>query len=434
MTRRALVLGAGGPAACAWETGVIVGLADAGIDVRNADLFVGTSAGSQVGAQINSELTLDELFQRQVGPRRQPKELAVKVDFKKLKEDFARAKEGDGGAVDILRRVGALALAASTVSESKERKAIAAQLPLHIWPKRRLVAVAVDTVSGERRAFDGTSGVNLIDAVAASCAVPEISPAVTIEGRRYMDGGTYSTDNADLAVGFKRVLILALKPRNPAMAVVPLDMAVKTLRRNGARVQVVHPDEATEAAFAAVGGNLLDPSVQKSAARAGREQGRRIAKKVGALWSIAGDRNNSKTKQNDLQEFEQFMKRRADAARSYVSGEPALLGLMVTGIDPATFFGPWGGCVKGASKVSSRYKRDAAIFEPTGKSAFEILHMAASDGLAYWVGFQRATVRMRGTPKAVRFNLRVSEVFRREGNDWRLIHRHADSLMSKQKK
>jgi len=59
--------------------------------------------------------------------------------------------------------------------------------------------------------------------------------------------------------------------------------------------------------------------------------------------------------------------------------------------------------------------------------------MAARGGIAYWVGFQRTTVRMRGMPKAVRFNLRVTEVFRREGNDWRLIHRHADPLTSKQK-
>jgi NTE family protein len=118
MTRRALILGAGGPAASSWQTGVIAGLADAKIDVRNADLFVGTSAGSQVAAQINSGLTLQELFQRQVDRRLRPKELAVKVDFRKLKEDYARAKQGEGGNIGILQRMGALATAASTVSES----------------------------------------------------------------------------------------------------------------------------------------------------------------------------------------------------------------------------------------------------------------------------------------------------------------------------
>lgn len=64
-----------------------------------------------------------------------------------------------------------------------------------------------------------------------------------------------------------------------------LDSAVEKLRNNGARVAVVHPDDATEAAFASVGGNLLDPSVRKSAARAGLEQGRHIvALNIASLW------------------------------------------------------------------------------------------------------------------------------------------------------
>lgn len=112
MIRRALVLGVGGPAASSWETGVIAGLADAGIDVRDADLIIGTSAGSRVAAQVTSGLTLEELFQQQVDPRLQSKELEVKVDFKKLKQDYARAKQGEGGNIEILKRMGALSLAA----------------------------------------------------------------------------------------------------------------------------------------------------------------------------------------------------------------------------------------------------------------------------------------------------------------------------------
>jgi NTE family protein len=199
MKRRALVLSAGGPAASAWETGVIAGMAKAGIDVRNADLFIGTSAGSCVAAQITSGLTLEELFQQQIDPRLQAKGPEVKVDFRKLKEEYARARHGDGGNIEILKRMGALAMTASTVSESDRRKAIASQLPEHTWPGQALLAVAVDAESGERRAFDRASGVPLIDAVAASCAAPGMSPAITIDGHRYMDGGCYSIDNADLA-------------------------------------------------------------------------------------------------------------------------------------------------------------------------------------------------------------------------------------------
>jgi NTE family protein len=285
MTQRALVLGAGGPAASSWETGVIAGLADAGIDVRDADLILGTSAGSRVAAQITSGLTVEELFQRQAEPRLQSKELEVKIDFRKLKEDYARAKQGEGGNIEILKRMGALSMAASTVSESERRKVIASQLPMHAWPEHKIFAVAVDAESGERRVFDRTAGVDLIDAVAASCAAPGMSPPITIEGHRYMDGGCYSIDNADLAGGFDRILILTLKAGVPPSCVASLEAAVETLQRRGAQVVVVRPDEATEAAFAAVGGNLLDPSVREGAARAGREQGRRIADlSVASLW------------------------------------------------------------------------------------------------------------------------------------------------------
>lgn len=283
--QRALVLGAGGHAAFAWEIGVIAGLADAGIDVRRADLFVGTSAGARVAAQITSGLALEELFQHEVNPHLQVKELVPSVDFNRLKADIAHAKEGSGGATEILRRVGALALAARIVSQPERRAMIASQLSVHTWPKERLLVVAVDAETGERHVFERTTGAKLVDAVAASCAVPGIWPPVTIGRHRYMDGGVYSTDSADLAVGYDRVLILALTPRVPPLAVVPLEAALKTLQSSGARVEAVRPDEATEAAFASVGGNLLDASVRERAARAGREQGRSVtARQVASLW------------------------------------------------------------------------------------------------------------------------------------------------------
>jgi NTE family protein len=100
-----------------------------------------------------------------------------------------------------------------------------------------------------------------------------------------LDGGIYSTDNVDLAVGSERVLIVTLPPRLPPLAVVPLEAAVQTLQRSGAQVEVVRPDEATEAAFASVGGNLLEPAVRERAAYAGREQGRSVAADhTASLW------------------------------------------------------------------------------------------------------------------------------------------------------
>ena len=131
---------------------------------------------------------------------------------------------------------------------------------------------------------------------------------------------------------------------------------------------------------------------------------------------------------NDLNDFEQFMKEREDAARAYVRGDAAPLRSIATRVSPATFFGPQGGYRQGADDVFSKYEHDAAIFEPGGDSNFEILQTAASDGIAYWVGFQRADARMSGSTETIPMNLRVTEVFRREGDEWKLIHRHADTL------
>src|ERR1044072_2395953 len=136
---------------------------------------------------------------------------------------------------------------------------------------------------------------------------------------------------------------------------------------------------------------------------------------------------------DDLNDFEQFMKRRDQAARAYVSGDAAPLGHLVAQTSQATFFGPGGGYVQDATQVASRYERDAALFV-SGNSSFEILHRGASNGLAYWVGFQRATAQLQGKTEPVPFNLRVTEIFRREDGEWKLIHRHADTLIAESKK
>src|ERR671930_1206662 len=96
------------------------------------------------------------------------------------------------------------------------------------------------------------------------------------------------------------------------------------------------------------------------------------------------------TMANDLRDFEQFMKQREEAARAYVRGDAAPLGRISTRSSPATFFSPRGDACEGADEVLSRYERDAEVFQAGSGTSFEILHMAASDGIAYWVRFQRA--------------------------------------------
>ena len=133
---------------------------------------------------------------------------------------------------------------------------------------------------------------------------------------------------------------------------------------------------------------------------------------------------------SDLQDFEQFMKRREEAARAYVNGEPEPVSRLSARSLPATFFHPNGDDEQGAQQVSTRYERDAQVFELGSDTRFEILQMAASDGIGYWVGFQHATVRFKGQPEAVPMKLRVTEIFRREDGEWKMVHRHADPLKS----
>jgi NTE family protein len=208
-SKRALVLGGGGVAGVAWELGILMGLYDTGVDVRGADIIIGTSAGSVVGAQITGGTDLESLFNAQLTPIEQTKERKVEFDPVQMMEAFSQAVAGAGPDPKAIRaRIGAYALTVPAVPEAERRAIIETRLPVHTWPQQRLLIVAVDTETGEEYIMDRTSGVSLVDAVSASCAVPGIWPPVTIAGHRYMDGGVRSATNADLAHGSDRILIL----------------------------------------------------------------------------------------------------------------------------------------------------------------------------------------------------------------------------------
>jgi NTE family protein len=280
MTTRALVLGGGGVAGIAWETGVLTGLADGGVDVTGADLVVGTSAGSTVAAQITSGVSLEDLFGRLVEPAGGPGELTAPATLASLEQFWIDAVTTASSPLELRKAVGALALETDTVPEAARLQVIAGRLPNHTWPNRPVRIVAVEASTGEERIFDESGDVSLVDAVAASCAVPGIWPPITIDGQRYMDGGIRSALNADLAVGHDVVLILA-----PIDDMLPLadDVAagMKKLEAES-RVHTVRPDEASTAAF---GSDLLDPATREPSARAGRIQGQAVAAAVRSFWS-----------------------------------------------------------------------------------------------------------------------------------------------------
>ncbi|MEV4508387.1 patatin-like phospholipase family protein [Dactylosporangium sp. NPDC049525] len=269
----ALVLGGGGVTGVAWETGVIAGLFSAGVDLTRAELIVGTSAGAVVAAQITSGVPVEELYQRQLKPA--TGEIAAHFGVGTMLR-YAAAGLRPGDDRHALRQLGHAARTADTLPEQSRRDVIAGRLPSHDWPAaRRVLITATDAETGEEVVFDRDGGVDLVSAVAASCAVPIVWPTVTIGGRQYMDGGIRSSANAHLARGYDRVVVLA--------------PTITSLRRSGrvatelaalgpaVRSVVVTPD--TEAKTA-IGRNVLDPAKRAAAAETGRRQSTTVVQAV----------------------------------------------------------------------------------------------------------------------------------------------------------
>ena len=268
---KALVLGGGGVAGIAWMTGLLTGLAEAGAALTGADLIIGTSAGANVAAQVGSGLPLADLYARQADPERQSREIAVDLDLERLGAEFVTVMGEAESAQEIQRRMGAYALAADTVPEATRRAVIESRLPSHEWPERAISWSRWRRAPARRRCSTGSRTVSLVDAVAASSAVPGIWPPVTIGARRYVDGGVRSADNADLAVGWSEIVIVSPLGYDSPLPLLPLREVVATLRDSGSAVTVLTPDAASAAA---IGANPLDPGTRTPAAQAGLAQGR----------------------------------------------------------------------------------------------------------------------------------------------------------------
>jgi NTE family protein len=301
----ALVLGGGGAAGNAWEIGVIAGLAEAGLDMTEAaDLVVGTSAGATAAAQVRSGIPAAELLASVLSPpvrpvgqnRERPPSLPMATVFERMRAIGAAATS----AADLRRAMGAFGLESDSIlgpGAGQRRAMVAARLPRPEWPDRPMIVVAVDAHTGELAAFDRDSGVDLVDAVTASTALPGLVPTVSVNGARYIDGGVRSPDNADLASGYANVVVLSplggrsqTPPergadsagqfeglRRPPEWGVDLASQVEVLRKQGSHVEAITPDADSRAAM---GTNQMDLATRIPAARAGFVQGKQEATRV----------------------------------------------------------------------------------------------------------------------------------------------------------
>jgi len=282
--KQALVLGGGGIAGIAWETGVLRGIADESPTVARAllhsDVLLGTSAGSSVAAQISSGHAIEDLFERQI------QESSAEIDpghgIDTVVELFLQAVADPHSTVAQKRqRIGAVALATETLAEPVRRDVIARRLPSHTWPDRVLRVTAIDIDTGKLVVFQRDSDVDLVDAVAASCAVPGVWPPVTIGDRRYMDGGIGSTIN--LHVADDCVTAVVLVPAGESAPSSFGDGPSSEIAAFGGTALGLFADDESLAAF---GANPLDPRCRIASAEAGRAQGRRQAGAVAAFLGV----------------------------------------------------------------------------------------------------------------------------------------------------
>ena len=288
--KRALILGGGGVIGVAWETGLISGLAKGGVDVRDADVIVGTSAGSIVGTRIAGGQDVGE-----PAPNAAPGDAPVRVpptgeggpDMAALGKIFGLWTSAAEMTQPLCAEIGGLASSARTTDEQTWVAATGGSTGVANWPTIDLRITAVDVETGAFELHTRDSGAPLDRAVASSCAVPGMFPPITIGGRRYMDGGVRSGTSADVVLDAEPDVALVIAPLCKATAGFgalcerAMNDEIAQLRALGARVCGVIPGDVEVAAF---GGNLMDATHADAARQAGHAQGLALAENEAAIW------------------------------------------------------------------------------------------------------------------------------------------------------
>jgi NTE family protein len=301
----ALVLGAGGSVGHAFNVGVLSALVDEfGWDARRADLIVGTSAGSVVGASLRVGLDPLDLRRRALGRRLSPAgaELVRRAEVAVAGAQSAAAGEAIDDA-EVARSLGGVAGRLRIASPERLIRAVrepwkvtpgslfSALAPpgrvptghlgapyddLHgdDWPERDLWIAAVDLDVGDRVVFGrpGAPEATLGQAVEASCAIPGYFAPVTIGSSRYVDGGAHSTTNADLVARYEpkpdlAIVCAPLSAVSTAVAIPRFSMRqiarrslareARLLRDHGIEVVTMQP---TAADLEQMSGDSMDPT------------------------------------------------------------------------------------------------------------------------------------------------------------------------------
>jgi NTE family protein len=293
-----LALGAGGVVGGAFHTGVLAALDEAtGWDARDAELIVGTSAGSIMGAILRAGLSPADQFAHAVD---RPLSHEGRIIAARLTGMTDLPPRPRGGWV--ARPASPPMVAASLRSPWPPRpgKALAGMLPPGTistepigariralfdgarWPDDPLWVCAVRMGDGRRIVFGrDVDDADVGTAVEASSAVPGFLTPVRHGDNTYVDGGAHSPSNADLlaGLGFDLVVVVsamsatwragwrALRPSptvgNRVIAGMTLDREVRAIRASGTSVLVIQP---TDSDLAVMGTNWMDRSRRKAVA------------------------------------------------------------------------------------------------------------------------------------------------------------------------
>ena len=285
MTRRGLVLGAGGVLGAAWTTGALDALQrGGGWDPREAEVLIGTSAGSVLAASLGCGVAVDELLDTQRGVP--GSRVTYDHDASGARPPLPRPGIGSPrgafrAALNPRRTTPMMAL--STVlprgrgSIEPVGQLVDAVVPEGGWAAHpRTWVVAMDYDSGRRVVFgrEGAPPARLREAVMASCAIPGWYAPVRVDGRRYVDGGACSPTSLDLVarLGLDEVVVLSpmtsLDYDRPTTAAARIERRfrrlitrrviaeVKKVAATGTRVTLLGPGAED---LAAIGSNMMDP-------------------------------------------------------------------------------------------------------------------------------------------------------------------------------
>ena len=284
-----MVLGSGGVLGFAWMIGALAAMeAEASLDVRTAELFIGTSAGSVAAALLSSGVSVDEIRRHHQGvPAPTDPPIAFNYDGRAARAVPPRPRLRPGSprllfdAVRHPRQARAIVALAGALPAGRGTLEPVRRLIANVsdsaggWPQRpRTWIVATDYRSGRRVVFGRDAEATLPDAVVASCAIPAWYPPVVIDGRPYIDGGAVSNASVDLVTdaGVDEVYVFAPmasvehdRPRSPVSRIERairraitrgIVSDIEVLRGHGARVILVTPGPED---LNVIGANLMNP-------------------------------------------------------------------------------------------------------------------------------------------------------------------------------